>query len=535
MSTEEQRQPAGPGPGEGRFSALKAALKRLSAPSPLPSLSRHADSIIIGGGLGGIALAYTLARRGVAVCLVEAGSLGSGTTAACAGRAQLADSPSGPYLELVRTGLARLATLSAELDCDLEWAQPGHLTLLRTAAEWETWAAQVAALRAQGVPAELLDLPALREAEPAVATADLLGAAYAPEGRLNPFKLCLGLARAAARQGALFRRQTPVIGFERTGTRLTAILTPNERISGETFILATGAWTGELLARLGLELPLRFTHAEAAVSEPLPPVLHHHIGMAGFYETVHAGDRSVTLGVGQQRNGTIVISNAIQPAATIDRRSTAWGLPALAAALLARCPSLAEARLLRTWAAPSPFLPDALPALGRWPEPDNLWVATGFHLAVPTVLPLSELLAEALLSGVEPPALLPFRPARFGASPPAAPAPAEARPGSPAPPLAAASPRAPASPAPPPAPCHLTLNGRPLTASPGTTVAAVLLAAGLRHFRQAPRANDPRGLFCGMGICYECLVTINGVPNVRACITPVADGMSIETTSGVSQ
>lgn len=496
------------------------------------------DVILIGGGLGGTALAYTLARRGVSVLLLEAASLGSGTTAACAGRAQLADSPPGPYLELVRAGLKRLATLSAELDCDLEWEEPGHLTLLRTEAEWQSWAAQVTLLRAQGIPAELLDRQALRAAEPALETADLLGAAYAPEGRLNPFKLCLGLAWAAGRLGAIFRRQTPVTGFERTGARLTAVLTPAGRFSAASILIAAGAWTGELVARLGLHLPLHYTHAEAAVSEPLPPLLHHHIGLAGFYETVHAGDRRVTLGVGQPRHGSLVISNAIQPATTIDRRSTAWGLPALAAALQARFPALSGMRLLRTWAAPSPFLPDSLPALGRWPEPENLWVAAGFHLAVPTVLPLSELLAEALLTGTIPPALAPFSPARFETAPSAAlrpptsptagnlasvrPAPAVFRPDAGHAPIGVPA---------PPATCHLTLNGQPVTVPAGTTVAAALLAAGLRRFRHAPRHGDPRGLFCGMGLCYECLVTVDGIPNVRACLTPVAEGMVIETTA----
>lgn len=485
------------------------------------------DILIIGGGLGGIALAYTLARRGISVLLLEAESIGSGTTAACAGRAQLADSPPGAYLDLVLSGLARLETLSAELDCDLEWEHPGHLTLLRTEAEWQMWSTQVAALRAQGVPAALLDQATLREAEPLLETAGLLGAAYAPEGHLNPFKLCLGLARAAERHGATLRRQTPVTGFERTGARVTAVLTPAGRFTASTIIVAAGAWTGTLLAPAGLELPIRYTHAEAAVSEPLPPVLHHHVGLAGFYETVHTGAQSLAFGVGQHRNGTLVISNAIQQATTIDRQSTAWGLPALATALRTHFPSLRGVRLIRTWAAPSPFLPDALPALGPLPGLENLWVAAGFHLIVPTALPLSDLLAGALLTGTLPPALAPFSPARFGATareqPSSSPAALAFHRPAGRPIASGLATQAPA------AVCHLTVNGQPLTAPAGTTVAAALLAAGLRRFQRAPRHGDPRGLFCGMGVCYECLITVDGTSNVRACVTPVADGMVIET------
>ena len=56
----------------------------------------------------------------------------------------------------------------------------------------------------------------------------------------------------------------------------------------------------------------------------------------------------------------------------------------------------------------------------------------------------------------------------------------------------------------------------------------MLLTEGIRVFRR-DAGGSPRGLFCGIGNCYECLVTVDGVPNVRACVTPVAAGMVIET------
>lgn len=73
------------------------------------------------------------------------------------------------------------------------------------------------------------------------------------------------------------------------------------------------------------------------------------------------------------------------------------------------------------------------------------------------------------------------------------------------------------------------VNGRPVTALAGQTVAAVLLAQGVRVFRYTAQRGEPRGVFCGMGICYECLVTVDGVACVRACVTPAAHGMVIET------
>jgi sarcosine oxidase subunit alpha len=76
---------------------------------------------------------------------------------------------------------------------------------------------------------------------------------------------------------------------------------------------------------------------------------------------------------------------------------------------------------------------------------------------------------------------------------------------------------------------NLTIDGKPIEAYKGETVAAAMLAAGIRTFHKSHKHQQPRSLYCGMGICYECLVTINGVHAQRACITPVEEGMQIET------
>jgi predicted molibdopterin-dependent oxidoreductase YjgC len=74
----------------------------------------------------------------------------------------------------------------------------------------------------------------------------------------------------------------------------------------------------------------------------------------------------------------------------------------------------------------------------------------------------------------------------------------------------------------------ITVNGKPVEAFAGETVYAALSAAGFRVLRES-RTGTGRGAFCGMGVCYECLVTIDGKPQQRACMTPVRDGMEILT------
>jgi predicted molibdopterin-dependent oxidoreductase YjgC len=80
---------------------------------------------------------------------------------------------------------------------------------------------------------------------------------------------------------------------------------------------------------------------------------------------------------------------------------------------------------------------------------------------------------------------------------------------------------------------RFTFDGRELEAREGQTVAAALLAAGQRVFRLTSRQAAPRGLFCGMGVCFDCLVQVDGCPNLRACQIPVAEGMRVEIQRGV--
>jgi predicted molibdopterin-dependent oxidoreductase YjgC len=75
------------------------------------------------------------------------------------------------------------------------------------------------------------------------------------------------------------------------------------------------------------------------------------------------------------------------------------------------------------------------------------------------------------------------------------------------------------------------VDGEKVQAFAGESVATALLAHGRRTFRHTEH-GAPRGLFCGMGICFDCLLTIDGVENVRACMTPVAEGMVIATAGG---
>jgi sarcosine oxidase subunit alpha len=78
----------------------------------------------------------------------------------------------------------------------------------------------------------------------------------------------------------------------------------------------------------------------------------------------------------------------------------------------------------------------------------------------------------------------------------------------------------------------LTVDGKPIEARAGDTVAAALLAAGIRHCRTTPVTGAPRAPYCLMGVCFDCLVTIDGIGSRQACLVPVRDGMTVESQQG---
>lgn len=77
----------------------------------------------------------------------------------------------------------------------------------------------------------------------------------------------------------------------------------------------------------------------------------------------------------------------------------------------------------------------------------------------------------------------------------------------------------------------IIVNGRPTKAYEGETIHAALLAAGHRQLSKS-KSGEPRGVFCGMGVCFECLVTVNKVPAQQACVTMVEAGMEVEFDGG---
>jgi len=81
----------------------------------------------------------------------------------------------------------------------------------------------------------------------------------------------------------------------------------------------------------------------------------------------------------------------------------------------------------------------------------------------------------------------------------------------------------------------IIIDGKDLQAFEGEPIISALLANGIRVCRKTKKKNEPRFLFCGIGRCTDCVMIVDGMPNIRTCITPVREGMRIKTQIGLGE
>ena len=79
----------------------------------------------------------------------------------------------------------------------------------------------------------------------------------------------------------------------------------------------------------------------------------------------------------------------------------------------------------------------------------------------------------------------------------------------------------------------IVFDGKAIEAFEGEPIAASLAAAGVRIFRYTEKLKEPRGISCALGRCTDCVMIVDGIPNTRTCVTPVEDGMRVETQFGL--
>ncbi len=373
---------------------------------------RHADVVVVGGGVVGCAIAWFLARERVSVALLERDDLARHASGVAAGMlTPIAEARAeGPLLRFGLASLADFEALVAELrertGVDPEHTRSGLLFAARTPAEAE--ALQVKARELAHLGLAWVAPEVARSREPQLAP-DLLGALWSPqEGHVRGGLLTRAYARAAEGLGARLERGTPVIGLLRRRDRVSGVRTAAGDWTAGHVVVASGPWAGEVTGWLGLGLPLPIVPVRGQILEleGPPAPLHTVLWGEGVY-LVPRRDGSVTVGATEERVG-------------FDCRVTAEGVRGLLAAAIRLVPALADARLLGAWAGLRPDTPDHLPAIGPLPGVQGLLLAVGHYRKGVLLSPATgRLVTDLVLGKGLPPEARPFLPARWfqGAEP----------------------------------------------------------------------------------------------------------------------
>jgi sarcosine oxidase subunit beta len=334
------------------------------------------DVIIIGGGISGTAAAYSLAKEGVAVALLEQhdlAAMASGWT--LAGVRQSGRHPD--ELPLAIAAVEIWKDLGAELDAEIEYRQKGNLRLARDEAEIAIIRRLVDEQQALGLDLDFLDdNNAIRAIAPAISDA-VVAASFCPtDGHANPKATVNAYARAAERLGAEIHLGETVEEILVERGRVVGARTQKTIYNAPSIVITAGIHTPVLLQPHGLSLPLALRMVTVVRTCPLPPLFDQVFGTANAIcaGRQEASGRLRITGGSQVWQGVVEKTNDGHPVVR-PPTSAVQGVIERGSFFL---PAFGQAPLEDVWAGLLDMTPDGLPVIEATPEIDGLVVAAGF-------------------------------------------------------------------------------------------------------------------------------------------------------------
>lgn len=318
----------------------------------------------------GVSIAYHLASAGVTdVVLIDQSDLGSGSTCKAAGgvRAQFSDSLN---IAFGARSLKVFENFRELFDQEIDLHQDGYLFLLSTPEELKLFEHSVVEQHKLGVPSGMISVEEARERSPLINTEGLIGAAFSPtDGHCTPESVVLGYATATRRHGAVLIPHCAATGIDVHDGKIRAVNTENGRIETEAVICVAGAWSREVGAWAGVELPVTPLRRQIVVTEPMPGLDPHTPFTIDFSSSLyfHGEGQGLLIGMSDPDE---------TPGFKLDQ-SDAW-LPRLGQAIEHRAPSLAEVGIASGWAGLYEMTPDHNALVGEADEVERFFYATGF-------------------------------------------------------------------------------------------------------------------------------------------------------------
>ena len=339
-----------------------------------PAVPQTADAVIIGGGVIGCAIQYNLAQLGVPnTVLLERDVLGSGST----GRSQAICRMhySNPITtELAWQSLQIFADFDARIGGTSGFVNTGYLVVVNEADQGGL-ERNVAMQQELGVPSSVVSRGDLARLAPMVTLYDDERAAWEPEsGYADPYQVTVSYSARAQEAGARIVTRNPALGIETDGDRVQAVVTANgERIATDTVIVAAGPWSKQVLAGVGVDVPLiPVRHQVATVARPVELVPNHPtVGdISQSFSFRPDGSNFTTMGFGDddEQSDPDVYPQGLE----LSEAATAR------AKLARRVPGMADAYYRGGWSGLFTTTPDWHPILDAVPGVGGLYCAIGF-------------------------------------------------------------------------------------------------------------------------------------------------------------
>ncbi|HSF32638.1 MAG TPA: glycine oxidase ThiO [Candidatus Tectomicrobia bacterium] len=364
------------------------------------------DVVIVGAGIVGCSIAWELAKAGLQVCLLERGGIGEESSAAAAGMlsGQHGVTNFGARYQLHLQARELHAALADELrqltGIDVGFCRWGILELLFTAGEVRAADRCYALQTEAGLRVERLTREEALAREPAVSP-DIQGAIrYVDEAHVHNGRLTIALGEAARRAGAEVRSGDPAITLLRQGERVVGVQTPHEVLHAGTVVVANGAWAAELVAALGIILPIKPMRGQMLAVRTVPRAVQQVIYGRHMYVVPRA-------------EGETLIGATVEDVG-FRKEVTLQGLEELVQAGRRVVPGIMSQPVIRTWAGLRPGSPDGLPLVGPVDGWAGLLLAVGHYRNGILLGPLTGVLVKQLLvDRVYSPHLDLLRPERF--------------------------------------------------------------------------------------------------------------------------
>ena len=372
----------------------------------MPELPSRAQVVIVGGGIVGCSIAYHLGRSGFSdVVLLERRQLTSGTTWHAAGligqlRATMNMTKLARYTRELYEGL------EAETGQATGYRGSGSFSIATTAGRLEELKRSASMAKVFDLPVHVLSREGIAEAYPLIETNDVLGGIQIPsDGYGNPVDITQALARGAKNSDVSIFEDVAVDELVRDGRRITGVRTQHGDISADVVVVASGMWTRELAATVGVNVPLQACEHYYVLFEsvdgldPELPVLRDYD--ACTYFKYDAGN--LLVGAFEPMARPWAIDGIPEDFCFDEIAGSFEHMEPFLASAVQRFPALEQAGIRKFFCGPESFTPDVRYHIGRAPEMDNCYVAAGLNsIGIQSAGGIGKVLSEWIRDG-EPP------------------------------------------------------------------------------------------------------------------------------------